>query len=88
MFYSLNIVQFFYFKIFHNNKFAASSNGAVGIVQMINTVADAQWIVFNSTAGQYMAIVSTSLFNNVVDLFIEHPQNVAGVLLYQNVNNM
>lgn len=58
----------------------------MGIIQIVNNVDDAKWIVFNSTAGTYMAVVSTSVFNSVIELFMEYPTNVAGILIYENKN--
>lgn len=63
---------------------AASNKGAIGVVHIVKDVSDAQWMVFNSTAGPYMAVVSTDLFHSVVELFMDNPGNVAGVLLYEN----
>lgn len=65
----------------------AADNGAVGVVQMIKDVSDAQWLVENSTAGPYMAVVSTAQFNDVIELLMEQPANVAGILLYDNITN-
>lgn len=53
---------------------------------MVNAVNDANWIVFNSTAGPYIAVVDTSLFQSVIEIFMENPENVAGILLYEHVN--
>lgn len=51
---------------------------------MVNDVSDAQWIAFNATAGPYVAVVSTSMFYDVIELLINHSDKVAGVLLYEN----
>lgn len=51
---------------------------------MIRDVGDAQWLVTNATASPYIAIVSTSMFSNVIEVFMEHPDNIAGVLIYEN----
>lgn len=54
---------------------------------MITDVNDAKWLVTDATAGPYMAIVNTSLFNNVIELFMEKPENIAGVLIYDKNEN-
>ncbi|XP_013167231.1 PREDICTED: nicastrin [Papilio xuthus] len=59
-------------------------NGAVGVVQMIDDVSDAAWLVNNATAGPYMAVVNTAMFLDVIDLFMLKSDNVAGILIYQN----
>lgn len=59
-------------------------NGAVGVVEMINDISDTAWLVNNATAGPYMAVVSTSMFLDVIDLFLLTPDNIAGILVYQN----
>lgn len=51
---------------------------------MIREVNDAKWLSQNATAGPYMAVVSTLLFPDVVDELLEYPENVAGILLYEN----
>ncbi|CAG4922292.1 unnamed protein product [Colias eurytheme] len=68
----------------HQMGCSSTDNGAVGVVHMIFDVADAEWIVHNSTAGPYVGVVSTSLFHSVIDLLISEPSNVAGILLYDN----
>ncbi|XP_047523406.1 nicastrin [Pieris napi] len=68
----------------HQMGCSSSDGGAVGIVQMIKDVEDAQWIIKNASSGPYVAVVSTSLFQSVINLLIDDPSNVAGVLLYDN----
>lgn len=51
---------------------------------MISNIADAQWMVTNGNAGPYMAVVSTAVFQDIVEIFMDNPLNVAGVLLYDN----
>ncbi|XP_049887276.1 nicastrin [Pectinophora gossypiella] len=68
----------------HQAGCTSSDKGAVGVVHMVSSVSDVQWLVHNSSAGPYMAVVSTSLFYDVVELLMNYPDNVAGVLLYDN----
>ncbi|KAJ2946436.1 hypothetical protein O0L34_g12478 [Tuta absoluta] len=68
----------------HQAGCSSSDKGAVGVVHMINTLDDAQWIVQNATAGPYMAVVNTATFYSIVETLMDHPDNVAGVLLYDN----
>lgn len=63
---------------------SSSDKGAVGVVALIRDVSDAQWLTQNATAGPYMAVVGTSLFYDVMDLLLDQPQNVAGVLVFDN----
>lgn len=65
----------------------ATDNGAVGVVQMVKDVSDAQWLVNNGTAGPYVAVVSTRLFYDVVELLMGTPENVAGVIIYDNATD-
>ncbi|XP_045455287.1 nicastrin [Melitaea cinxia] len=69
----------------HQTGCSSSLSGTVGIVEMIQNVSDAQWLVHNSSAGPYMAVVSTWLFYDIIEILMHHPENVAGVLLYDNV---
>ncbi|XP_050360014.1 nicastrin [Nymphalis io] len=69
----------------HQAGCSSSLSGAVGVVQMIQNVTDAEWLIHNSSAGPYMAVVSTSLFYDVIELFMQQPDNVAGVLLFDNI---
>ncbi|XP_073943574.1 nicastrin [Choristoneura fumiferana] len=68
----------------HQAGCSSSNKGAIGVVHIVKDVSDAQWVVFNATTGPYMAVVSTDLFHSVVELFMDNPANVAGVLLYAN----
>ncbi|XP_048006054.1 nicastrin isoform X2 [Leguminivora glycinivorella] len=68
----------------HQAGCSSSNKGAIGVVHMVKDVTDAQWLVFNGSAGPYMAVVSTATFQNVVDLLMDNPHNVAGILLYEN----
>ncbi|VVC94151.1 unnamed protein product [Leptidea sinapis] len=43
---------------------SSSDNGTVGVVHMINDISDAQWLVYNSSAGPYIGVVSTNTFNS------------------------
>lgn len=52
---------------------------------MIESLSDVEWVVFNGTAGPYVAVISTALFYDTVELFMEHPDNVAGILIYDSV---
>ncbi|XP_072936066.1 nicastrin [Epargyreus clarus] len=63
---------------------SSSESGAVGAVHMIREENDALWLVHNSTAGPYIAVVNTALFGDVIELLLAEPDNVAGVLLYDN----
>lgn len=54
---------------------------------MIRDIDDAKWLVTDAAAGPYMAIVNTSLFNNVIELFMEKPENIAGVLVFDRNDN-
>ncbi|KOB70276.1 Nicastrin [Operophtera brumata] len=54
---------------------------------MIRDIDDAKWLVTDAAAGPYMAVVNTSLFNNVIELFMENPDNIAGVLVYNRKDN-
>ncbi|CAH2068575.1 unnamed protein product, partial [Iphiclides podalirius] len=63
---------------------SSSINGAVGVVQMINDISDAQWLAHNASAGPYMAVVSTALFHDVIELVMANPANTAGILIYHN----
>ncbi|CAG9575785.1 unnamed protein product [Danaus chrysippus] len=51
---------------------------------MISNISDAQWMVYNSSAGPYVAVVNTIVFNEVIEIFMQEPTNVAGILLYEN----
>lgn len=51
---------------------------------MVKEVSDAEWVAFNSSAGPYVAVVSTAQFHNVIELFMAHPDNIAGILLFDN----
>lgn len=66
--------------------FTATDKGAVGAVLMIKEINDALWLTQNASAGPYIAVVSTSLFHDVVDELINYPKNVAGILVYENAN--
>ncbi|XP_069354444.1 nicastrin isoform X1 [Maniola hyperantus] len=68
----------------HQAGCSSSLNGEVGVVQMIYNISDAQWLVRNGSAGPYMAVVSTSLYYDVIELLLQEPDNIAGVLLYDN----
>lgn len=72
----------------HETGCTSSNSGNVGVIQMIESVDDANWIVFNSTSGPYMAVVSTVEFQTIIPILIERPQHVAGVLLYEDKNEM
>lgn len=54
---------------------------------MVDDIDDAKWLVTEAAAGPYMAIVNTSLFNNIIALFMEKPTNIAGVLVYDEKKN-
>lgn len=56
----------------------------MGVVQMIRAVSDAEWMTLNGTAGPYTAVVSTSMFREIVEVLMQHPTNVAGILVYDN----
>lgn len=71
----------------HQTGCSSANNGAVGVIQMIRNVNDALWLVQNATAGPYMAVVSTILFDNVIEIFLEQPTEIAGVVLYENISN-
>lgn len=62
----------------------ASLSGAVGVVHMIQNKTDAEWMIYNASAGPYMAVVNTVVFYDVIDLLLEKSHNVAGILLYDN----
>lgn len=51
---------------------------------MIQNTSDAEWLVFNASAGPYMAIVDTVVFYDIIELLMKNPENVAGILLYDN----
>ncbi|XP_052737309.1 nicastrin [Bicyclus anynana] len=68
----------------HQAGCSSSLNGEVGVVQMVYNISDAQWLVHNSTAGPYMAVVSTALYYDVIELLLQEPANIAGILLYDN----
>ncbi|XP_059049016.1 nicastrin [Achroia grisella] len=63
---------------------SSSDKGAVGVVALIRDLSDAQWLALNATAGPYIAVVGTSLFHGVMDVLLDYPQNVAGVLVFDN----
>ncbi|KAG7304405.1 hypothetical protein JYU34_011346 [Plutella xylostella] len=69
----------------HQAGCSSSDAGAVGVVHMIESLSDVEWVVFNGTAGPYVAVISTALFYDTVELFMEHPDNVAGILIYDSV---
>ncbi|XP_030028007.2 nicastrin isoform X1 [Manduca sexta] len=71
----------------HQAGCSSSDKGAVGVIHMVDNISDAQWLVYNATEGPYMAVVSTSLFYDIVELFMSYPKNIAGVLIYDNVND-
>ncbi|XP_045760866.1 nicastrin isoform X3 [Maniola jurtina] len=68
----------------HQAGCSSSLNGEVGVVHMIYNISDAQWLVHNGSAGPYMAVVSTALYYDVIELLLQEPDNIAGILLYDN----
>ncbi|CAH2267190.1 jg2922 [Pararge aegeria aegeria] len=68
----------------HQAGCSSSLNGEVGVVQMIYNISDAQWLVHNSSAGPYMAVVSTTLYYDIIEILLRYPDNIAGILLYDN----
>ncbi|XP_041974458.1 nicastrin [Aricia agestis] len=68
----------------HQAGCSSSFNGAVGVVHMVRDISHAQWVVYNATAGPYMPVVSTSVFNIVIELLLEEPSNIAGILVFHN----
>ncbi|CAH2099957.1 unnamed protein product [Euphydryas editha] len=68
----------------HQAGCSSSLSGAVGVVHMIRNVTDAQWLVYNSSAGPYVAVVNTWLFYDIIELLMNKSENVAGVLLYDD----
>ncbi|CAG9783039.1 unnamed protein product [Diatraea saccharalis] len=68
----------------HQAGCSSANNGAVGVVHFVIDQTDANWLVNNASAGPYMAIVSTMMFNQVIDTFLKQPGNIAGVLLFHN----
>ncbi|CAH0600525.1 unnamed protein product [Chrysodeixis includens] len=71
----------------HQAGCSSADNGAVGVVHMIKEINDAQWLVQNASAGPYMAVVSTAQFYDVIEIFMQQPANVAGILLYDNATD-
>ncbi|XP_013195444.2 nicastrin [Amyelois transitella] len=63
---------------------SSSNKGTVGVVQMVHNLEDAQWIAYNGTAGPYMAVVSTAIFHDVIEVLMSHSGHVAGILLFAN----
>lgn len=51
---------------------------------MINDISDAQWLAHNASAGPFMAVVSTALFYEVIELLMSKSANLAGILIYHN----
>ncbi|XP_028165735.1 nicastrin [Ostrinia furnacalis] len=70
----------------HQAGCSSTKKGAVGAVLMIKELNDAIWLTQNATSGLYMAVVSTALFQDVIEEFLSHPENVAGILVYENAS--
>ncbi|CAK1599778.1 unnamed protein product [Parnassius mnemosyne] len=68
----------------HQAGCSSSDKGAVGVVQMIYDVTDAQWLVYNATVGPCIAVINTALFHDVIELLMAKPANVAGIIVYHN----
>lgn len=68
--------------------FTATDKGAVGPVLMIKEINDALWLTQNGTAGPYIAVVSTALFHDIIEEFMNNPTNVAGILVYEDAYQM
>lgn len=71
----------------HQAGCSSTDKGAVGVVHIVENMNEAQWLVYNASAGPYIAIVSTSLFQDIFELFMEKSQNIAGVLIFDNAND-
>lgn len=52
---------------------------------MIKEIHDAHWLLQNATAGPYMVVLSTSLFSDVIELLMEQPAIVAGIVVHDNI---
>ncbi|CAH0722537.1 unnamed protein product, partial [Brenthis ino] len=68
----------------HQAGCSSSLSGGIGVVHMIQNTSDAEWLVYNASAGPYMAIVDTVVFYDIIELLMKNPENVAGILLYDN----
>lgn len=52
---------------------------------MIKEINDAHWLIQNATAGPYMVVMSTSMFTDVIEMLMQQPSIIAGILVYDNV---
>ncbi|KAL0850203.1 hypothetical protein ABMA28_012067 [Loxostege sticticalis] len=68
----------------HQAGCSSTDKGAVGPVLMIKEINDALWLTQNGTAGPYIAVVSTALFHDIIEEFMNNPTNVAGILVYED----
>ncbi|KAL4709189.1 hypothetical protein ACJJTC_008117 [Scirpophaga incertulas] len=68
----------------HQMGCSSEEESSQGVVHFIKERSEAEWIVHNATAGPYMAVVSVLLFNSIIDMFLKKPDNIAGVVVFDN----
>ncbi|XP_015123019.1 nicastrin [Diachasma alloeum] len=72
----------------HNgtHQFGCSSQrgGSVGVIQMVESLEDVQWLESNATAGPYTAVMPFSMFTKDVLHRLRGTNNINGILLAKN----
>ncbi|XP_063978988.1 nicastrin [Diachasmimorpha longicaudata] len=72
----------------HNgtHQFGCSSQrgGSVGVIQMVESLEDVQWLETNATAGPYTAVMPFSMFTKEVLHRLRETNNINGILLAKN----
>ncbi|XP_074109466.1 nicastrin [Cotesia typhae] len=72
----------------HNgtHQFGCSSTrgGSVGVIQLIETFEDVNWIESNATAGPYTVVIPFTMFTNDVITRLEATNNINGILIAKN----
>ncbi|XP_054278426.1 nicastrin-like isoform X1 [Macrosteles quadrilineatus] len=61
-----------------------SQSGSKGVVHFVNNQSDVQWLLQQSSAGPYMAVVPPQLFTRSVMLQLRDSPRVSGILLAVN----
>ncbi|XP_046662267.1 nicastrin isoform X2 [Homalodisca vitripennis] len=63
---------------------STSQSGSTGVVHFVNNESDVHWLLEESKAGPYMAVVPPTMFLRDVMLSLKDSPNVGGVLLAIN----
>uniref|UniRef100_A0A1B6M4G2 Nicastrin n=1 Tax=Graphocephala atropunctata TaxID=36148 RepID=A0A1B6M4G2_9HEMI len=66
---------------------STSQSGSTGVVHLVNDETDVRWLLEESKAGPYMAVVPSRMFVRNVMLRLKDSPNVGGVLLAINGTN-